>query len=134
MFSKALLEGLIFGGAYIRRGLSTEGNLRLKIDQASLIVGRTITAAGNRTCINDFKSQTILTLLLRNYELTNENVSYFLTNQSQTKTFIDLEVTRKPKSTKNSTRPYLYEIPAYFTHEIKTKGYDVIGVNVFPRK
>ena len=24
-------EGLIFGGAYIRRGLSTEGNLRFKI-------------------------------------------------------------------------------------------------------
>ena len=100
---------------------------------------RTITAAGNRTCIitlrlNDFKSKTILTLLLRNYELTNENVSYFLTNQSQTKTFIDLEVTRKPKSTKNSTRPHLYEIPAYFTHEIKTKAYDVISVNLFPRK
>ena len=29
-FSKALFEGLIFGGAYIRRGLSTEGNLRSK--------------------------------------------------------------------------------------------------------
>ena len=27
-FSKALLKGLIFGGAYIRRGLCTEGNLR----------------------------------------------------------------------------------------------------------
>ena len=25
------MEGLIFGGAYIRRGLSTEGNLRFKI-------------------------------------------------------------------------------------------------------
>ena len=34
----ALFEGLIFGGAYIRRGLSTEGNLRLKIDWANLIV------------------------------------------------------------------------------------------------
>ena len=33
------LEGLIFGGAYIRRGLSTEGNLHFKIDWASLIVG-----------------------------------------------------------------------------------------------
>ena len=31
-FSKALFEGLIFGGAYIRRGLSMEGNLRFKID------------------------------------------------------------------------------------------------------
>ena len=25
----------------------------------------------------------------------------------------------------------LYEIPAHFIHDIKTKGYDVIGVNVF---
>ena len=32
------LVGLIFGGAYIRRGLSTEGSLRLKMDWASLIV------------------------------------------------------------------------------------------------
>ena len=31
-FSKALFEGLIFGGTYIRRGLSTEGNLRFKIN------------------------------------------------------------------------------------------------------
>ena len=38
-FSKALFEGLILGGAYIRRGLSTEGNLRFKIDRASLTVG-----------------------------------------------------------------------------------------------
>ena len=37
-FSKAVFEGLIFGRADIRRGLSTEGNLRLKIDWASLIV------------------------------------------------------------------------------------------------
>ena len=37
-FSRALFEGLIFGGAYIRRGLSTEGNLSFKIDWASLIV------------------------------------------------------------------------------------------------
>ena len=47
--------------------------------------------------------------------------------------FIDLKVTRKPKPTKNSTRPYLNEIAAHFTHEIKTKGYDVIGVNSFLR-
>ena len=33
-----------FGGAYIRRaGLSTEGNLRFKIDWASLIVGSKFT-------------------------------------------------------------------------------------------
>ena len=42
-FSKALFEGLIFGGAYIRRGLSTEGNLRFKIDWASLTVGSKFT-------------------------------------------------------------------------------------------
>ena len=39
-FSEALFEGLIFEGAYIRRGLSTERNLRFEIDWASLIVGR----------------------------------------------------------------------------------------------
>ena len=33
----------------------------------------------------------------RHYELTNENVSYFLTNQSKTKTFIVFKVTRNPK-------------------------------------
>ena len=38
-FSKPIFEGLIFGGAYIRRGLSTEGNLSFKIDWDSLIVG-----------------------------------------------------------------------------------------------
>ena len=72
-----------------------------------------------------FKSQTSLTLLLRHYELSNENVSYFLTNQSKTKTFIDLKVTRKPKPTKNSTGPYLNEIPAHFIHDIKTIAYEV---------
>jgi len=25
-------------------------------------------------------------------------------------------------------------MPAHFTHEIKTKGYDIIGVNLFLRK
>ena len=82
------------------------------------VSNRTITAAGNRKCIitlrlSDFKSQTSLTLLLRHYELTNENVSYFLTNQSKRKTSIDIKVTRKPKPTKNNTRPYLNEIPAH---------------------
>ena len=33
-----------------------------------------------------------------------------------------------------NTRPYLNEIPAHFTHAIKTKGYDVIGINAFLRK
>ena len=34
----------------------------------------------------------------------------------------------------HSTRPYLNEVSAYFIHEIKTKDYYVIGVNVFLRK
>ena len=34
---------LIFGGAYIRRSLSTEGNLRFKIDWASLVIRRKFT-------------------------------------------------------------------------------------------
>ena len=29
---------------------------------------------------------------------------------------------------------YLYEIPTHFIHEVKTKGYDVIGVTVIHRK
>ena len=36
IFQKALFEGLVFGGAYFRKGLCTEGNLRFKIDWASL--------------------------------------------------------------------------------------------------
>ena len=40
---KAFFEGLIFEGAYIRRGSSTEGNLRFKIDWASLTVGSEFT-------------------------------------------------------------------------------------------
>ena len=39
----ALFEGFIFGGEYIRRGLSTEGNLRFKIDWANLIFGSKFT-------------------------------------------------------------------------------------------
>ena len=35
--------GLIFGGAYIRRSLSTEGNLHFKIDWASLTLERKFT-------------------------------------------------------------------------------------------
>ena len=37
------LEGLIFGGAYIRRGLSTDGNLGFHIGWTSLTVGRRFT-------------------------------------------------------------------------------------------
>ena len=36
IFQRALFEGLIFVGAYIRRGICTEGNLRFQIDWASL--------------------------------------------------------------------------------------------------
>ena len=43
----------------------------------------------------DLKSQASLSLLLRHHILTNENVSYFLINQSKTMTFIDHTVTRK---------------------------------------
>ena len=35
--------GLIFGGAYIQRGLSTKGNLHFKIDWASLIAASQFT-------------------------------------------------------------------------------------------
>ena len=45
IFQRPFLRGLhcIFGGAYFRRGLSMEGNLRFKIDWASLIVGSKFT-------------------------------------------------------------------------------------------
>ena len=42
-FSNALFEGLIFGGAYIQRGFSTEGKLSCKIDWARHIVGSKFT-------------------------------------------------------------------------------------------
>ena len=42
-FSKTFFEWIIFGGAYIWKGLSTEGNLCFKIDWASLIVERKLT-------------------------------------------------------------------------------------------
>ena len=41
MFFKGPFGGAYFEGAYIRRGLSTEGNLRFKIHWASLKVGKT---------------------------------------------------------------------------------------------
>ena len=43
IFQRPFLGGLTFGGAYIRTGLSTEGNLRFKIDWASLTVGSKFT-------------------------------------------------------------------------------------------
>ena len=96
-----------------------------------------------------------MTLLLRHYEVTNENFSYFLTNQWKTKTFIDLKVTKtcqtgytnhdrhkikiehdiidKPFKLDilNEIPPQVNEIPQHFIHEIKAKGYDVICVNLF---
>ena len=54
-FSKALFEGLIFGGAYIRRGLSTDGNFRFKIDWASLIVGGKFTVFALFYFVNVFE-------------------------------------------------------------------------------
>ena len=41
-FSNALFEGLIWGGAYVRRGLFTLGNLRCKINRVKLKVGTQI--------------------------------------------------------------------------------------------
>ena len=43
IFFKGPFEGLIFVGAYIRKGLSMEGNVRFKIDWASLVVGSKFT-------------------------------------------------------------------------------------------
>ena len=39
------LEGLIFGEAYLRRGLFTEGDLSFKIDWTNLIVGSKFTVS-----------------------------------------------------------------------------------------
>ena len=98
-----------------------------------------MTAEGNRTCIimsrlSDFKSQASLSLFLRHHELITENISYFLINQWKTKTWtmdggsfvsIVLEIQQRED----------VEIPVHFIiHEIKTKGYNVIGVNVLLRK
>ena len=104
---------------------------------------RTITAAGNRTCkitlrLSDFKSQASFSLFLRHHELTNEKVSCFSNQPIENQTFTDLKATKKPlkpvKPTKNSTQLYLNKISGHFVREIKLKGYDVIGVNVFPCK
>ena len=77
---------------------------------------------------NYVTAQASLSLFLKHHELTSQNVFYFLINESKTK-----DIYRKPvrpvKPLRNSTRPYLNEIPPHFIHELKTKGYDVIGVN-----
>ena len=43
IFQRPFLRGLFWGGAYIQRGLSTEGNLGFKIDWASVIFGSKFT-------------------------------------------------------------------------------------------
>ena len=44
--------------------------------------------------LSDSKSHARLTLFLRYHELTNENVSYFLVNQTKTKIFTDQKITK----------------------------------------
>ena len=97
-----------------------------------------MTAAEITTCIitlrlSKCKSQGSLSLFPKHHELTSQNVSYFLINESKTK-----DSCRKPlrpvKPLRNSTRPYLNEIPPHFIHEIRTKGYDVIGMSDSPTK
>ena len=87
--------------------------------------------------LRDFKPQASLSLFLRHHELITENVSYFLMNQTKTKIFT------KPVKDSGSVVSIVLEIqkreddeiPVYFTiHEIKTKGYDIIGVNLLLRK
>ena len=53
-FSKVFFEGLIFGGTYIQRGLSTERNLHFKIDWASLIVPAPLSVGSKFTCFSLF--------------------------------------------------------------------------------
>ena len=46
-----------------------------------------------------------------------------------------LKITKKNcKTGSTNTSPYLSQISVYFIHEIKTKGYNVIGVNSFTLK
>ena len=56
IFKKAFLQGLMFVRAYIQRGLSTEGNLRLKIDWASFMVGSKFTVSALFYFVFDFSA------------------------------------------------------------------------------
>ena len=71
-------------------------------------------------------------LTLIEHESTNGHFSQFLVNHLKSKTFIDLEIIRKPvqrgRPPINSTRPYLNEI--FRTLFMKTKGYDIIDDKV----
>ena len=102
-------------------------NLRAKNHWTS---NKTVTAAGNRTCIitlqlSDFKSQASLSQWKR-FIFSNQPIE----NQDIYRPKNKFKPVKSVKPTKNSTRPYLNDIFAHFIHEINTKGYDVIGVNV----
>ena len=74
--------------------------------------------------LSDLKTQASLSLLLRHHELTNENVSYFLINQSKAMTFIDHKVTRK------LVRP----VKSLNVAHDRILSYDVIGTKVLLHK
>ena len=92
--------------------------------------------------LSNCKSHASLTLFIRYHELTNENVSYSLVNQSKTKIFTNQKITKNLQN-KSTMVCLLFsnllerqkrednEIPSHLIHEIKTKGYDVIGVQAF---
>ena len=56
------------------------------------------------------------------------------TNHDRHKIKIEHDIIDKPVKLDilNEIPPQVNEIPQQFIHEIKTKGYDVIGVNLFP--
>ena len=58
----------------------------------------------------------------------NTILNFWSTNQ-KTKTFIDLKPVKPPK---DSTLLYIDEISPHLIHDVKTKGYVVMSVNVFP--
>ena len=80
-FSKALSQGPIFGGAYIRRGLCTEGNLRFKIDWASLVVGRTLAVFALFYFVfeGNFQVQAFVGAYIRRGDLTESFLPYRFT-------------------------------------------------------
>ena len=51
---------------------------------------------GNRTCMTTLRIGDFNSLTLIERESTNEHFSQFLVNQSKSKTFIGLEIIRKP--------------------------------------
>lgn len=68
-----------------------------------------------------------------------KTVLSFQITQSKTNTFTNLNVTRKPvrpvKSLKNKiANDHIYMRFLRIFYDIKTKGHDVVGVNMFLRK